>query len=294
MEIRHLRYFVAVAETGSVSEAARSRLHTSQPSLSRQMSELEDELKVRLFDRQTRGVALTAAGVVFLDHSRRILGSIDEAISAARSAPVLLRIGCLPGLESEILPKVSALAGAHVVDIEIQVTSASSGELLEKLRNGRLDMAFTRPDENAQDVAFVFAGEHSIVAIIPTSHVLAGRSNLAFSELNGQAFIAVSRESAPALCRSIDVWSQGRGERLAPSHIASNITSSLSLVQTTAGFTLAPAYMELLLPSSLVGCSLCDGPPSIPFAIAYMTESRFSNLDLVHAIAESWISSKLA
>src|ERR1700749_197581 len=88
MELRHLRYFVAVAEEGSLTLAAERRLHTVQPSLSRQIRDLEDEVGVPLLARSVRGVELTAAGRVFLDHARLVLGQAEVAVGAARRAAV--------------------------------------------------------------------------------------------------------------------------------------------------------------------------------------------------------------
>src|ERR1700733_14926489 len=86
MELRHLRYFIAVAEEGSLSNAAERRLHTAQPSLSRQIRDLEIELGVKLLERRARGIALTAAGKVFLDHARLALMQVEAAAEAARHA----------------------------------------------------------------------------------------------------------------------------------------------------------------------------------------------------------------
>ena len=84
MELRHLRYFIAVAETGSLTEAAKRRLYTSQPSLSRQIRDLEDEVGVELLTRGVRGVELTAAGKAFLDHARLALTQVEAAVESAR------------------------------------------------------------------------------------------------------------------------------------------------------------------------------------------------------------------
>jgi LysR family hca operon transcriptional activator len=86
MELRHLRYFIAVAETGSLTVAAERRLYTSQPSLSRQIRDLEEEVGAELFSRSARGVELTAAGKAFLDHARLALSQVDAATEAARRA----------------------------------------------------------------------------------------------------------------------------------------------------------------------------------------------------------------
>src|ERR1043165_3016019 len=103
MELRHLRYFIAVAEEGSVSNAAERRLHTAQPSLSRQMRDLEQEVGVKLLERKARGVRLTAAGQVFLDHARLMLMQLEAAGERARRAEQPSRpgfmVGFLPGQE---------------------------------------------------------------------------------------------------------------------------------------------------------------------------------------------------
>jgi len=86
MELRHLRYFIAVAETGSLTVAAERKLHTSQPSLSRQIRDLEYQVGVELLSRSARGVELTAAGRAFIDHARLALAQVDAASEAARRA----------------------------------------------------------------------------------------------------------------------------------------------------------------------------------------------------------------
>src|SRR6266478_4526966 len=109
MELRHLRYFIAVAEEGSLTLAARNRLHTAQPSLSRQVRDLEYEVGVELMKRSVRGIELTAAGRAFLDHARLALVQVQAAIEAARRAahPVkrTFALGFLTGQEMDWLPE---------------------------------------------------------------------------------------------------------------------------------------------------------------------------------------------
>src|ERR1700733_8952503 len=97
MELRHLRYFIAVAEEGSFSNAAERRLHTAQPSLSRQMRDLELEVGVKLLERKARGITLTAAGQVFLDHARLLLMQLEAATEATRRATQPTRPGFAVG-----------------------------------------------------------------------------------------------------------------------------------------------------------------------------------------------------
>src|ERR1700759_4735767 len=107
MELRHLRYFVAVAEAGSLTVAAERRLHTAQPSLSRQIRDLEHEVGAGLLIRSPRGVELTDSGRAFLDHARLALGQVEAAIEAARRAAhpakPTFALGSLTGQEMDWL-----------------------------------------------------------------------------------------------------------------------------------------------------------------------------------------------
>ena len=127
MELRHLRYFVAVAEEGSLTIAAEKRLHTAQPSLSRQLRDLEMEVGTPLFTRGARGVALTPAGRAFLDHARLALSQAAEAIQAARRAArpakTVFSVGFLTGQEVDWLPHVTQILRAELPSIEFKVSS---------------------------------------------------------------------------------------------------------------------------------------------------------------------------
>src|SRR3989440_6649264 len=137
MELRHLRYFVAVAEEGSVSTAAEHRLHTAQPSLSRQMRDLETEIGAQLFVRSVWGVELTAAGRAFLDHARLALSQVEAAGEAARRtaypAKASFVMGFLTGTELEWLPEAVRILRGELPNIEIVISSQTSPELASAL-----------------------------------------------------------------------------------------------------------------------------------------------------------------
>ena len=133
MELRHLRYFVAVAEAGSLKVAAQSKLHTAQPSLSRQIHDLEEEIGAQLFIRRSRGIELTPAGQVFLDHARVVLSQVEVGIEAARRlanpAKPYFVLGYLTGHETTWLPAAlhvlqDQMPGAHVVISEPGIASS--------------------------------------------------------------------------------------------------------------------------------------------------------------------------
>jgi LysR family hca operon transcriptional activator len=112
MELRHLRYFVAVADAGSLTVAAEQKLHTSQPSLSRQIRDLEQEVGVQLMHRSAQGVELTPAGKAFLDHARMALvqaeAAKEAALRAAQPARPAFALGFMSGAEIACCPKWSA------------------------------------------------------------------------------------------------------------------------------------------------------------------------------------------
>src|ERR1700720_4895341 len=135
MELRHLRYFVAVAEEGSVTLAAAHRLHTAQPSLSRQLRDLEREVGAQLLIRSVRGIELTAAGRAFLDHARLALAQVEAAGEAARRAAHpeqrTLVLGFLSGCEPEWLPAAMHVLREELPGIEVTISSKHSPQLAE-------------------------------------------------------------------------------------------------------------------------------------------------------------------
>src|SRR6202167_1967082 len=148
MELRHLRYFIAVAEEGSLSNAAERRLHTAQPSLSRQIHDLELEVGTPLLERKARGIELTAAGRVFLDHARLALLQVEAAGEAARRAAqpekASFVLGFLTGHEVIWLPQAPRILRHQQPGVDVTLSSQSSPELAGALMRSKVDVAFMR------------------------------------------------------------------------------------------------------------------------------------------------------
>src|SRR6185503_3095284 len=195
MELRHLRYFIAVAEEGSLTLAAEKRLHTAQPSLSRQIRDLEYEVGVQLMIRSVHGIELTAAGRAFLDHARLALTQAEAAAEAARRAahPVkpTFAIGFQIGQEVDWLPRSTSLLRDELPNIEIRVSSDHSTMLADNLERGKLDVAFLRRQPNS-DLEYKLVAEEPLVVILPSDHPLAARKAIDPHDLVGQTFIGVS------------------------------------------------------------------------------------------------------
>src|SRR6201987_3071337 len=148
MELRPLRYIIAVAEAGSLTLAAGKRLHTAQPSLSRQIRDLEYEVGVQLMSRSVHGIELTAAGKAFLDHARLALAQVDAAVETARRAAQPARktfaIGFQTGHEMNWLPRAMHVLRDELKNIQVTISSDYSPDLAEALARGQLDLAFLR------------------------------------------------------------------------------------------------------------------------------------------------------
>src|ERR1700716_4653624 len=176
MELRHLRYFIAVAEMGSLTEAAKRRLYTSQPSLSRQIRDLEDQVGVELLSRSVHGVELTAAGKAFLDHARLALAQVDAAVDAARRAAQPARktfaMGFQTGHEMNWLPRAMQVLRDELKKIQVTVSSDYSPDLAEALVRGRLDVAFLRV-EPSFDLAYEGVDHEPLVVLMPRDDPLA-------------------------------------------------------------------------------------------------------------------------
>jgi LysR family hca operon transcriptional activator len=174
MELRHLRYFVAVADAGSLTVAAEQKLHTSQPSLSRQIRDLEQEVGVQLLNRDAHGVELTSAGKAFLDHARMALlqaeAAKEAAVRAAQPARPIFNLGFLSGAEIDLLPEVNRVLGDEFPGIEIRLSSDYSPVLGKALMRRKLDAAFMRAEEHMEDLAYKRVRTDPLIFVFPSDH----------------------------------------------------------------------------------------------------------------------------
>jgi len=272
MELRHLRYFVAVAEEGSLTVAAERRLHTAQPSLSRQIRDLEYEVGAQLMIRSAHGIELTAAGRAFLDHARLALAQVDAAREAARRAaqPAKLSfaLGFLTGKEIDWLPEAIRLLRDELPNIEITVSSQYSPDLADALVRGKLDVAFLRRETRAADLMFKVVATEPFVVVLPSDHRLASYEAINPHDMVGETFIAVSN-TAPVGRKVVDDYLRRSGIDIKPDHEADHLAMAMSLVASTRGVALLPAYARNLLPSSLISRPLQGDVPTIDLVVGY-------------------------
>lgn len=277
MELRHLRYFLAVVEEGSLTIAAERRLHTSQPSLSRQIRDLEYEVGAELLSRSVRGVALTAAGKAFLDHARLALMQVDAAVEAARKAAQPAKksfaIGFQTGQEMHWLPQAMHVLRDELQNIEVKVSSDYSPDLAEALARGRLDLAFLRV-EPGYDLAYRVIDREPLIVLMPSDHRLTARQAIHPRELVGEIFIGGSNKAAVLRAVTED-YLRRSGVDIKLDHGVDNLAMAMSLVASTRGLALMPAYARNLMPSSVVSRPLEGEAPTIDVAVGH-SESNIS------------------
>jgi LysR family hca operon transcriptional activator len=269
--LRHLRYFLAVVEEGSLSTAAEHRLHTSQPSLSRQIRDLEDQVGAELLSRSVNGVELTAAGKVFLDHARLALMQVDAGVEAARRAAQPARkmfaIGFQTGHEMNWLPRAMHVLHDELKNIEVKISSDLSPDLAEALVRGRLDLAFLRV-EQSYDLEFHVVDQEPLIVLMPSDHRLTAKQAIHPREFVGEIFIGGSKK-ASVLRAITEDYLRRSGVDIKIDHGVDNMAMTISLVASTRGLALMPAYAKNLLPSSVVSRPLEGEVPTIDIAVGY-------------------------
>ena len=272
MELRHLRYFIAVAEEGSLSTAAEVRLHTAQPSLSRQIRDLEQEVGVKLFERKARGIALTPAGRIFLDHARMVMLQVETAGEAARRAAQPEKpgfsVGFLIGQEATWLPEILRVLRDVARDIEVTIISQSSPELALSLMRGRVDVALIRREKEAAGLQFRPLFAEPLLVAMPRNHRLAAAKAVSPQDLMREILIGPSR-AAPMLRAAIDDYATRIGIALKYSYDADNLSVGMSLLAATGGLFLMPLYGRNLLTPDVVVRPLEGDAPTIELVLAF-------------------------
>src|SRR5271156_2182759 len=272
MELRHLRYFVAVAEAGSLTVAALRNLHTSQPSLTRQIRDLETEVGAQLLTRKARGIELTPAGRAFLEHARAVLSQVEAAGEAARRvanpAKPCFSLGFLTGHELTWMPEALRILRDELPNIDVMISSQYSPRLADGLAQGKIDAAFLRREKGVPGLAFRLLVKEPLSVILPSDHRLAALKTISLRDLVGEKFVTVS-DTAPVLRVVIDNYLKRSGVNITPDHEADHIAMGMSLIASTRGVGLLPAYATNFLPSSLTSRPLKGETPTVELVLGY-------------------------
>ena len=245
MELRHLRYFIGVAEEENVSRAAL-KLHVSQPALSRQIRDLEEELGFLLLERSAKSVRLTEAGRAFLTEARAVLQRAEDAVKAARAIATggrgELHVGYAPSLTARILPPTLRAFQAELPNVRVRLHDLSTEEMLAGLREGKLQIAFVVRLTPAllRGLRFEELARDSICLAVAPKHPLAGRRTVTLAEVAREPLVTYSRKDYPDAHENLAAMFAAikSKPRIAEEH--DSVSSLIAAVEAGNGVAIAP------------------------------------------------------
>ena len=277
MELRHLRYFLAVARELNFSRAALA-LHIAQPPLSRQIRQLEDELGAELFDRSARPLKLTAAGQFFQGQARQMLERLDEACTAttriARGGRTWFSIGFVPSTLYGALPEVIRRFRAAHPQVEVGLSELTTVQQIEALKAGRIDVGFGRLMLEDARVAGEVVRREAVVAALPAGHALARQKRPSLARLATQPLLLYPARPRPSYADQVLAMFQARGLRPVIALEANELQTAIGLVVAGVGYALVPQSVQGLHREGLVYRALSDPDLTSPVVMNYRVDDR--------------------
>ncbi|ODN55376.1 RpiR family transcriptional regulator [Acinetobacter sp. 51m] len=277
MELRHLRYFITVAEELNFSKAAL-KLYTAQPSLSQQIKDLEEDVGVKLLNRTKRKVELTEEGAVFLEQARLTLAQADKAVAMARQVSQakqqMLRIGFVPVAEMKIFPYILPNLRVQNPDLKIELLSLNNNEQMRLLKKGDLDLTFTRHNFNSDEIESQFVISEPLIFLLPKDHPLAKYERIPVKALNGIDFIIPSAEQSLTLNQAILDFAKAHGIEFNIVQKADNILFNINSIGMGLGCTILPGYIAPLTMDNTVIRPLDVELPYLDLYVSYHKNNK--------------------
>ena len=287
MELRHLRYFVVVAEEGHFTRAAE-RLGMQQPPLSQQIRALEQELGFELFRRHPKGAALTAGGDAFLQEARAILENVDAAVGRAARASSgtvgRLSVGFTSSAAAHpFIPQVMRAYRAAWPEVVLEFREGNAAELTEALVQDKLDVAFLRrPVSRPEGLSFHCLLEEELLLVLPVGHPALPRARsrrrpaVPLSALRDERFILVRRSGAPGMYANLVEACVQAGFVPNVAIEVERMLTNISLVAAGAGVSAVPASMQGFHGENVVYCAIQDAPPALaaPLTLAWRDDGQ--------------------
>lgn len=276
MELRHLRYFVTVAEELSFSKAAL-KLHTAQPSLSQQIKDLEDEIGVQLFYRTKRKVELTEEGQVFLEQARLTLSQADRAVMLARQVAAnkaqTLKIGFVPSAEIRIFPYILPRLRIRIPKLQICMLNLKENDQIAELRKGDLDIIFiNQPFQNDTFISQLVLKE-PLVFMLSKQHPLAQYGQISIAQLDGLNLSMLSPRLSQPLAQTIQQYIEQQNIQFRHIDETDRIAESIHAVHTGQCCAILPAYMQTLATDQMVIRPLSSPLPCLEVYMSYNKHS---------------------
>lgn len=272
MELRHLRYFITVAEELSFSKAAL-KLHTAQPSLSQQIKDLEDDIGVQLFHRTKRKVELTEEGLVFLEQARLTLTQADKAITMARQVAAAkvqyLKIGFVPSAEIRIFPYILPRLRVKLPKLQIRTLNLKESDQIAELKKGDLDIIFINQEFQNEVFASQLILKEPLVFMLPKQHPLAQLTEIPVEQLNELAITVLSQKLSQPLFDTITQYIEQRQIQFQTISEANSIAESIQTVHSGQSCAILPSYMQALATDQMVIRPLSHALPCLDVFFSY-------------------------
>ena len=279
MELRHVRYFLAVAEAHNFTRAAAT-LGIGQPPLSQQIKDLEDELGCRLFRRVPHGAELTAAGEAFQFEARAIVQGAERARvaaqRAARGVPGRLRVGMTGSAAFHALvPAAIRGFGRSYPDVLLTIEEANTQRLLARLGSGELDAAFLRPNAESYDgLRLQKLADEPMVLVLPASHALATRRRAHLAEFADDRIVLFPHAAGPHLHDAVTNACRAAGFVPRLGQEVPQIASIINFVAAEAGISVVPASLANIKVENVVYLRLAGVAPVARLSLAWRTDAR--------------------
>jgi DNA-binding transcriptional LysR family regulator len=274
MELRHLRYFVAVAEEENVTRAA-ARLHVSQPPLTRQIRDLEEELGVALFERNGKSIRLTDAGRLFLKEARASLQRVEDAVTAVRAAAREqhgeLHIGYAPSPTVEILPLLMRAFQKQCPYVRVVLHDHSSPEMLAGLREGHLHAALMMrpPKQAARGLVFEPLRTYPVGILVPPAHPLARRRVVSVGDALAEPLVVFSRKEYPDYHEFVALIAGRHLKRLRIAEECDSGPSLMAAIISGSGIAISASIVASAAGARLRFVSFTPAPPPAVVGLAY-------------------------
>ncbi len=289
MEFRHLKYFVAVADEQNFTRAAE-RLHISQPPLSRQIQDLEDELGTPLFERGSRPLKLTEAGRYFYGHARRLLEQAAQAVRSTRRIAQLERrlvIGFVASTMYGALPRLVRLFRAANPQTELALVEMATVEQIQALKNGRIDVGFGRVRLDDPSIKRELLREERLVVAIPREHELAGGDGaLSLAEVARHPLLVYPRSPRPSYADQVLSLFRDLGLEPLSVHEMQEMQTALGLVASGMGLCLVPASVHRLRPDEVVYRPLVEAQAVSPIIMSTRLQDQSSDIVLLRKLID--------
>ena len=294
MELRHLRYFVTLAEELHFGRAAQ-RLHIAQPPLSQQIRQLENELGFELFYRTKRQVQLTEAGEVFLHEVQHIFHQLEQAIQTGRQTSRgekgKLVVGFVSSAAYNILPDILREFRSHFPDVSLELHELTTDEQLRQLDANQIDVGFVRPPVNEDKFDWKQVFQESLMVAIPQTHQLANEPVVSLKSLIDEPFILFPRFLAPGLYDSVISLCQQAG--FCPNVVqeAIQMQTIVSLVAAEMGVAIVTESLQNLQRTGVVYKPLVEGTPQVSIAMIWRKNNTSPSLERFLALCCRYASS---